>query len=950
MSKLQFHAVDRAPSLDCSVQTRLRPVSDIRPLSGSSLSGPASGSAVLGSSGSDLARTEDRSPDERGATGSSRRSPEDGPRTVVNPERRRQHSPLVVGDNSLLRRLFPTDSEYRTGVSPDPTGLTLDHFEIIERIGSGGMSAVFKARDNRLDRLVALKVLAPEQSRDPEAVQRFTNEARAAARLDHPNIVKSFHVGVTDGVHFIAYEFVEGENLRDHVRRNGRPTVRESVNITIQIALALQHAETLGIVHRDIKPSNIVVNDRRQAKLIDLGLARQPAAPGEELTIAGTTLGTFDYVSPEQARDPRSVDVRSDVYSLGCTLYFALTGQPPYPEGTMLQKLLDHQAKQPPNPAASNPRVPPSLASLCQRMMASNPRRRPPNAEALLRELAAVAAELGLQATQPDGLVWGVPQPRSSFWEKHLGWMTTVGLLVAIVVVLERFPRSVTPAPTPEPRDRGDLVANDGTGDDRTTDGGDGRVDPLPTRTDDPQEARGVETPLEGVTDTVRPREERGAEPMPMDDSGTGTEIARTGSDPSDDSGDSVKVTSPVAPGESTVDDSATSDGPAVSIVSKAGGLPRSFGSLSAAVAAAEDGDVVELAYDGVHDEMPFRVVGKSITIRAANGFRPAIRFSHEDVPSEEGTIRMISVSRGAVDLVNLDVRLTIDDVVVTSGRRWALFAVHGDDRVEIRNTRITVSNPAGRDVAVVDLLPDEDRPVGVGTITMMKPGLGDSGRSDVRFANTLVRGEANIVVVERTRPVRLDFEQSVFAVDRSVVHVLGGNRPAVESDGVDVRVAHTTAVVGNGFLRFESGSGFPRYLPTVTVSARNNILATRTDVPLVEARGSTDLQDFRELLRWTGDTNFYDGFRVFWATPPMQTLAVQKDVDFETWRTLWGSTGMYGSVTWVTAPTASGYERLEPHDLALDPEAPTNRAVSGATDGTDAGADLTSIGPAERS
>ncbi len=860
----------------------------------------------------------------------------DGPRTVVNPERRgRSSDRLVESENSVLRRLFPTDSELRSGLPRDATGIRLDHFEIVERIGSGGMSAVFKARDTRLDRVVALKVLTPEQSRDSEAVQRFLNEARAAARLNHPNIVKSFHVGVTDGIHFIAYEYVDGENLRDHVRRHGRPDVRDAVNVTIQIALALQHAESLGIVHRDIKPSNIVLNEKRQAKLIDLGLARQPSEPGDELTIAGTTLGTFDYVSPEQARDPRSVDVRSDVYSLGCTLYYVLTGEPPYPEGTVLQKLLDHQAKQPPNPTALNPRVPPSLASLCQRMMASNPSRRPRNAEALLRELAVVASQLGLQAAQPEGLVWGVPERRSTFWEKHLGWMTTVVLLLGIVFVLDRFPAS---EPTTRPNSPPEW-----TGSDTTTLPGVGPADPAETPSPEPD--RG-EADTESTTTAERGPSGSGGE----------TEAPGTGSEPSEPPGE-LAITPPDRstdrePGSRDPEGSAaeTDDpaaGPDFSIVSKEGEPLRGYASLAAAVAAAADGDVVELAYDGTKDERPIRVSGKSITIRAATGYTPSLRFVHDAVPTEEPIVRMITLSGAAVDLVNLDVTFVVDEsVVLSSERRWSLFALYGNDRVEVRNTRITVENPSARVAAVVDVLEPDVRP-GPGGVKMMKPG-GETTRTEMRFVDSVVRGDVDAVVVGRTQPVRLEFDNSLLSVGQSAVFVTGSSRPAGESDVVDVRATHVTAFVGNGLVRFESGE-FPRYLPVVEFSSRNNVFATRTDVALVNAHGSTDLQDFRELLRWTGDTNFYDGFRLYWTTPPSQSLSTVRDLDLEGWKRLWNSTGTYTTVAWVTEPNASAYASYIPVDFALDPEAPSNPAVSGATDGTDAGANLTSLGPTRR-
>src|SRR5690606_11588454 len=279
-------------------------------------------------------------------------------------------------DSSIWRRLFPVDDDPSGQMEPDAAaGCELGHFLIEERIGSGGMGAVFRALDTRLQRVVALKVLAPSQSGDRAAVLRFQNEARAAARLDHENIARVYYFGEDRGLHFIAFEYVTGQNVRDLIARTGRLPVADAVNYTMQIAAALRHTAAAGVVHRDIKPSNIIIAPNGRAKLVDLGLARKLTSDSVgDLTVVGTTLGTFDYISPEQARDPRSVDVRSDIYSLGCTLYHMLTGGPPYSSGTVLQKLLDHQQGMAPDPRLSNPAVPPALSAICRKMMAGDPR------------------------------------------------------------------------------------------------------------------------------------------------------------------------------------------------------------------------------------------------------------------------------------------------------------------------------------------------------------------------------------------------------------------------------------------------------------------------------------------------------------------------------------------------------------------------------------------------
>jgi serine/threonine protein kinase len=256
-------------------------------------------------------------------------------------------------------------------------GHELGPFAIEETLGVGGMAAVLRARDTQLDRLVALKILPPDLARDPENVRRFHHEARAAARLDHPHIARVYSSGTEQNLHYIAFEYVEGETLRARIERERQLAPADVVLIGWQIAQGLAHAVERGVVHRDIKPANIVLGPQGQAKLVDMGLARaQVEANQADLTHSGVTLGTFDYLAPEQALDPRRADARSDIYSLGCTLYHALTGVPPVPPGTAARKLQAHQQEAPLDPRQLNPAVPDALAAILAKMMAKNPAER----------------------------------------------------------------------------------------------------------------------------------------------------------------------------------------------------------------------------------------------------------------------------------------------------------------------------------------------------------------------------------------------------------------------------------------------------------------------------------------------------------------------------------------------------------------------------------------------
>ncbi len=397
-------------------------------------------------------------PERRDATGSWRGNVPDRPADPVSGDpptirsggRPLGGSGLAVGSSSQRVRMIDGDPVVPSIPVPLPgPGERIDLFELIEPIGIGGMGAVFLALDTRLDRQVALKILPPEQAYDPEVVQRFYQEGRAAARLDHENIARVFTIGHDARFHFIAFEYIEGTTVRQRVERNGPLPVAEAINFTLQIADALVHATERGVVHRDIKPSNIIVTPHGRAKLVDMGLARRFERGGDDgLTQSGMTLGTFDYISPEQARDPRDVDVRSDLYSLGCTLFHMLAGRPPFPDGTVLQKLLQHQEEPPPDVRGANPLVPAVLANILVKLMAKDRDRRYQTPEQLVRDLLTVAGALGLRSVSPEGLVWLSSEIRPS-WERHLVWGIPTLVFAAIVSILAYWGQASTTTSAP---------------------------------------------------------------------------------------------------------------------------------------------------------------------------------------------------------------------------------------------------------------------------------------------------------------------------------------------------------------------------------------------------------------------------------------------------------------------------------------------------------------------
>ena len=311
-------------------------------------------------------------------------------------------------------------------------GQQLDHFRIESLVGTGGMGAVYCGRDLKLDREVAIKVV-PIADRGAEAMKRFRVEAQSAAKLDHPNIARVYYVGETEYWSYIVFEFVEGTNLRELVVKKGLLSIDDAVCLTRQVAEALQHAHERKVVHRDIKPSNILVTQAGQAKLVDMGLARTTELDKStnDLTASGVTLGTFDYISPEQAHDPRQADVRSDIYSLGCTLYFLLTGQPPFPEGTALQKLLMHGTKMPEDPRFFRSDISDSLIAILRKMIAKKPVDRYQIPTDLIHDLQTLA--------ELEGLVWASALENTTTLPvaSQRSWLeATLPLFISLVAIL----------------------------------------------------------------------------------------------------------------------------------------------------------------------------------------------------------------------------------------------------------------------------------------------------------------------------------------------------------------------------------------------------------------------------------------------------------------------------------------------------------------------------------
>ena len=281
--------------------------------------------------------------------------------------------------DSLIRRGWLTP--FQLGRIRDGQGgdLILGNYVLLDQLGEGGMGQVYKARHRRMGRVVALKVIARSQLADPESVRRFQREIEAAAQLEHPNVVRAYDADQAGDVHFFVMEYVEGIDLGKLVRQRGPLPIEEGCAYIRQAALGLQHAYERGLVHRDIKPSNLLLSTREGVvKILDLGLARwersgEGAAEPPTLTRDGAMMGTPDFIAPEQARDAHSADVRSDLYSLGCTFYYLLTAKVPFPADSLAQKIYKQQFGAPVPLVGVRPDIPPSVASVVYRLMAKEP-------------------------------------------------------------------------------------------------------------------------------------------------------------------------------------------------------------------------------------------------------------------------------------------------------------------------------------------------------------------------------------------------------------------------------------------------------------------------------------------------------------------------------------------------------------------------------------------------
>jgi serine/threonine protein kinase len=281
--------------------------------------------------------------------------------------------------------------------------LHIGNYDLLDKLGSGGTGTVYKARHRRMKRVVALKVLARNLCKDKSFVQRFQREVETIAQLSHPNIVMAHDADEAKIGHFLVMEFVNGEDLASVVQKQGPMSVADAVSAILQAARGLAYVHEQGMIHRDMKPANLLRDGTGRVKVTDLGLARFSSGAGgaaniNALTQAGGVLGSVDYMPPEQALDSTTIDHRADIYSLGATLFYLLSGRPPYPGQTMMETLLKHRDAPIPSLTALRPDVPPALDDILRRMLAKTVDQRYQSMADAVRDLEAVQANLSAGA------------------------------------------------------------------------------------------------------------------------------------------------------------------------------------------------------------------------------------------------------------------------------------------------------------------------------------------------------------------------------------------------------------------------------------------------------------------------------------------------------------------------------------------------------------------------
>ncbi|HBN77206.1 MAG TPA: hypothetical protein DD473_15605 [Planctomycetaceae bacterium] len=798
-------------------------------------------------------------------------------------------------DSSLLAQLFPGTTG-REEQSSLPENLRLGQYVIESRIGAGGMGAVFKARDEQLDRTIALKVLSPSQANDASSIKRFQNEAKSAARLDHENVARIYSIGEDKGLYYIAFEYVEGMTIRELIRRRGAIDSFETVNLLLQIAVALKHTAVAGVVHRDIKPSNLIMMSSGKVKLVDWGLARKERLDEQslDLTVSGTTLGTFDYISPEQARDPRNVDVRSDIYSLGCTAYHMLTGVPPYADGTVLQKLLDHQGKPTPDPREKNPNIPRELARIVKKMMASDPDDRYWSPQSLIEDLLEMAAQAGLRAIHPDGLTWQTSTggnsgtiPMRLFW----WWLGTFAIACVVAITFDSWSLEQSTQSGDELRSSVDSIVEKGSAQEFFHN----EMPPAEIRN---QNSGQTTSPLDSLpesaeatinsNDITSGRERNELSQMPpgypspitsgnlfdgffqsdtieVDWGRVAFEEQQAGILRADiteelkqiDSGNPVKIDG--ASGMPLVKKNVPNETSPFRLVTREGQDLGFQATLESALEAIPDGGMIE--YLGKPGQVTYqkinqlKVIDKSITISGSTRSELILQFDTSQFATLSRSRDFIVINGGSLTIKNLHLQVVIPDAVTQA---WSLFLVEGASKLRCSQSTITVDSRHQTDASIVKMNRSAQQ-----IIDEMSQGSGAATLERlVQFEECFFRGVADLVSTESSDDSTVEVSRSLLTLDGALIRFHGDKSMRTERDLLTLRLSRVTALLNDGLIRFDLGMTIPRQPVDLKIRSEDSLILGRIDQPMIQLSAGLENRTLEGLLHWDGNHNILAGWK----------------------------------------------------------------------------------------
>ena len=897
---------------------------------GSSVDPPIRGSSVRTSSPSNSTAEPLAPGGESSKANSASNSTPEGGAPVASPPR--DGEATVISNRPPIGAMGHDPAARLAELGAQLEGRQLGQFALQRLVGGGGMGAVFRAVDLTLNRDVAVKVLSRHQSADEEMLKRFKNEAQSAARLDHENIARVFFVGEDQGLNYIVFEFVEGANLRDLVAQKGVLPFDEAISFTLQVAEALAHASQRDVIHRDIKPSNVIITPEGKAKIVDMGLARlHQVEQTHDLTASGVTLGTFDYISPEQARDPRIADIRSDLYSLGCSLYYMLAGAPPYPEGTVLQKLLAHQESDPPDPRERRPDTPSELVRITRKLMAKDPNKRHQLAEELIADLLVVGERLGIAPVHTP-IVPRVKalQRRSAWWEFHLPWLVPLAALLAIVLLLDRYwghgnldeatafeesrsaaasnsieqPREREPAPTGDRSERSQRPTNSRSNESSRAPAAGERSAASTTSANSPNahlSSAAGNTDARTAT-TIDPSTLGLANPLDT------ITLAAAMQRPEVQSllAQLSKVLSTKSAGDTAASANASTltTEPQVLVVSNADEGENSFLEIGEACKRARSGDIIELRFNGVRPERSIVLKDMKLTIRAGQGYSPVVSLRPEAVDVFNASAAMIRVTGGQLALKNI----CLEMAAPPQPGEWALLEVQQAD-LRLEQTALTIRHESairieGSIATFIDVKP----PASAGTMTMLTTGV-DEPALYLELSDCLARGDATLIRADELQPIRLNWSNGLFASRERLLKVM--SHGAGRSGGAVSAALRNVTVATRGGLALLSYGDAMRYPLKTEFACRDCVFLNgptgRDGPPLIEQLSSGDPIWTQMLFVWQGDHNLYDGIDVFWRIANSSLPSSPKQLAFDDWRSHWGERGELaprrGGVAWRRLP-----------------------------------------------